>query len=206
MSKAIEITTLALDEGGQPILEGVRRDRGGKLIVGSSEVTVVKIESAIKGNSFEIFNGTKMIISVTDALDGTICPPIVILGEVVLMKGKEYNLTYDITLHVDETWRKIDILSRLSSKLEYTLLYPPHIKTQKELMDLILRHESISTSPFVRLKFEHPIEIQEQLDIEALVTREAGLAERRKKAEEEFKRQELQIEKDKKKLTKKQAK
>lgn len=205
MSKSIEITTLALDEGGQPILEGIRKDRGGKLIVGSAEVKVQKLESAIisKKDQYDVYPGTKMIISVTDALDGTICPPSVILGEVVLLKGKVYELIYDSSLHIDETWQTINIMARFSAKLEFVPLYPPQIKTQSALMDLILRHESISNSPFVRLRFEHPAEIQERLDIEALVLREQGLAERRKKAEEEFKLQELQIEKDRKKLTKK---
>jgi hypothetical protein len=131
-----------------------------------------------------------MSISVFDAPNGQLCPDLVTLGEVVLVKGASFELTYSDDI-IDESWTRVDRVIRdglLQGKK--SKLYPEYLKTQKELMNTLLRHESVVACPFVRFKLEHPPEIQKDLDLEVLIQQEKALKERKTKAEEEFKKQE----------------
>ncbi len=222
MGKAIEVESLPLDANGEPILSdvttkhsdsvqhitenGTTKERGNKIVVGNMDVKSIKIESANIGKTFDVYEDSILHISVGDAVNGQICPTSVILGEVVLSKGKNYQLVYNKSLPIDESWTTIDRVTRGGISGEMIPIYPVHIKNQAGLMNLILGHESISTSPFVKMRLEHPVEIQEKLDIEALVTREKSLLERKEKAAAEFKLMEKKLEDDKRKLEEKRNK
>jgi hypothetical protein len=220
--RPIEIESLPMDANGEPMMgnvitrtsnevqhiteDGVVKERGQKIVVENTVKKVIIIDSAIVGKTYDVYEGTKMIIGVNDAPNGQICPNSVILGQIVLFKDKVYELIYDKNLPIDETWMTVDRVTKGGVSGEMVHLYPKHLKNQAELMNVILSHECISTSPFVRLKLEHPVEIQETLDIEALITREKALLERQKKAQDEFKKQEEKIKKDREELEAKKQK
>jgi len=222
MAKAIEVESLPLDANGEPVLSdvttkhsdsvqhitenGTTKERGNKIVVGNMDVKSIRIETANIGKTFDVFEDSILHLSVGDAVNGQICPTSVILGEIVLSKGKNYQLTYNKNLPIDESWTTIDRVTRGGISGEMILIYPAHVKNQAALMNLILSHESISTSSFVKMRLEHPVEIQEKLDIEALIVRENSLKERKEKAATEFKLMEKKLEEEKKKLEEKKNK
>lgn len=210
MNQPIKVETFQVDSMGNPIIGEVTSisAAGGSRILQNSNALVkeYRVRSAHIGKTMTTYEGTKLFISVGDSPSGQSCPTKVILGEIVLGKGKIYELTNDPKLPIDESWTVFNPGSIRGIGEEMVPIYPRHMKNQAQLMNLILSHESISTSPFVRIRFEHPPEIQDQLDLDDLLNREKSLLERQKKMEEEFKLQELKLESERKKLKSKISK
>jgi hypothetical protein len=180
-----------IDEDGTRIVERIIPDF-------EKEFKLVKLQSANVGRLVEIFPGSKFKIILGRASNGQECPIIYCLGLVVLESNKEYELVYeDIPI---EGWTVRDCSKLAQDPNAETLCYPKGIKTQKLLIDTILRHESIYNCPFAYWSLEHPPEIQDQLDMRQLEVRETALEEKRKAMQEAFKKQEAKLASDKKRI------
>lgn len=212
----IVIDSLPMNEQGEPIndlklsgvpgkVEFIGEDGVKQVIDGIKTVTqveskVITIKSANIGRQINICPGAKLSLSIDDAPNGQQCPITMCLGEIVLAKGKVYELEYCNDPIVG--WTIADRSDPKQPNLRVTC-YPEGIRNQKELIELILSHESFYNCPFVRHTIIYPAEIQHKMDMDALLSREAALLERKKAVEEQFKKQEAALDKAKKTLEKK---
>lgn len=208
----IKIESVPLDPQGMPIVKHLPGERGKITLIdkdGSREVEgvrvktemetkVVKLGSANVGRLVDICEGSKFRISLGDSVAGQVCPSTMILGEVVLVKGKLYELEYsDKPI---EGWTKRDISQKdPNAKVK---CYPEHIQNQKQLIDLILSHESLYSCPFAKWNIEYPPHIQDKLDMEALERSEAALKEKRAAIEAQFLKEEKALKERKSKKEK----
>lgn len=208
MSKdEIIIESLPLDEQGRPILKHLPGEKGkitildkdgtreidGVRVKTELETKIIKLGSSNIGRVIDICEGSKFRISLGDAVNGQVCPGTMALGEVVLVKGKLYELEYtDIPV---VGWVKRDISQKdPNAKVQ---CYPDHIRTQKQLIDLILSHENIYTCPFAKWNIEYPPHIQDKLDMESLERREQALKEKKLAVEAQFLKEEKELKKRK---------
>lgn len=161
------------------------------------ERKVVLIEDAQVGNLVEIFPGSKLHILASD-IESQMCPILLTLGEVVLSKDKKYTLEYeDIPI---KGWQLKDRYDTKNPNAKQRC-YPDEVETQKQLIECILGHESTYNCAFVNWHLEHPPEMQEKLDLEALEVREDAIAQRRLAREATYKKEMQDFEKAKKELT-----
>lgn len=213
MARPIKIESIPMDENGQPRIgevsgvpgkvrvidaDGTREVDGVRVKTTMEEKSIV-IRSANIGKVIDMFPGTKLTLYLTDALNGQQCPPTMCLGEVVLVKDKVYELEYDNLPINGWTVRDRSDVKNPNAK---QLCYPEGIRNQKELMDLILGHESTFTCPFAKWHLTYPEEVQEKMDMDALDTREKALAERKAEVEKKFKKQEEELQKERARMAK----
>lgn len=184
------------DNGEKQLVDGAK-------VIAKLETKAITIESANIGRQINICPGAKLTISIEDAPNGQQCPPTMCLGEVVLAKNKIYELEY--CTDPIQGWTIAD-RSDPKNPSARTTCYPEGVRNQKELIELILSHESFYKCPFVRSNIVYPIEVQHKMDMEALLARETALLERKKLVEEQFKKQEAALEKARKALEKKEIK
>jgi hypothetical protein len=202
---------LPLDGNGNPILDNLsavpgkitvidedgKREIDGLRVQAKMEEKEIHIRSANVGKVIDVFPGSKLTLYIKDAINGQICPPTLCLGETVLVKDKVYELEYDTIPINGWTIRDRSDVKNPNAK---QLCYPEGIRNQKELMDLILGHESTFTCSFVRMQLTHPPEIQRDMDLAALDQREAALLERRAAIEAKLAQQEKELKKERDKF------
>lgn len=215
MSRDIRIESLPLDENGQPVLETSRgvpgkvkliNDKGqvsevdGLRVAAKTETRSIKVKSSHVGKIVDICEGSKLIISVTDAPNGQQCPSSLIVGSVVFLKDQVYELNYSKDPIKGWTIRDRSDVKNPNAK---SSCYPEGINDQKELIELLLEQSATHECPFVRYHIEYPAEVQHKLDMEQLVAREEALAERRKAVEQQLAKQAEVIEKKRKEISSK---
>jgi len=157
----------------------------GRRVEVDMDVKVIELRDSKVGRVVELCEGCVFTLVIDDA-GGQVCPPLLSLGDIVVVKGVSYTLRYENIEIEGWTIRDRANINNPNAKL---CCYPEGIKTQKQLMDLILGHESLFKSPFVRWNITYPVEVQERMDMEALEIREKALEERRAKIKKEFEKQ-----------------
>lgn len=159
----------------------------GMVVQADMDVKIIEFrDPKMNGKTVELCSGAKFTLNLIDIM-GQICPDLLCLGEVVVAKGKEYKLVYeDIPI---EGWTIRDRSDTKNPNAKQTC-YPEGIKTQKDLMELLISHEAIHLCPFANWRIEYPAEVQERMDMDALEVREKALEERKAAIKKEFERQE----------------
>lgn len=209
---------LPLSDTGQPIIKSLPQKEGKIKTITETGVTYVDgmrsqaelkqrritIDSGHIGQVVELYPGTKLKIMLNRAANGQECPIIYCLGQVVLESNREYELEYaDIPI---EGWTIKDCAKINTDPTAETLCYPKGIKSQKSLMEVILKHSAIYQCPFATWRLEYPEDIQEKMDMEALEIREQSLIERKKAALDHLAEQQKKLDQERKRLVDKTKK
>jgi hypothetical protein len=201
----VTIESLPLTEAGMPKFntkspipgkvkvvdkEGSREVDG---LISQTELEQKKIiiKNANIGRIVELYPGTKLSLMVTDAATGVECPIVCCLGNVVLERNIEYTAEYeDIPI---EGWMIRDCSKLATDPNAVVPCYPRGIKTQKQLIEVIFKHESLYNSAFARWTLKYPEEIQERMDMEHLEARERALEEEKARVKETLAQKEKQL-------------
>lgn len=176
---------------------GVIEKVDGLCVEAKMDVRVYELRDPRCGRIIELYDGTKFRLTLQD-IQGQICPSMMCLGEITVAKGKEYTLTYCDDPIEGWTIRDRSVRDNPNAK---QLCYPEGIKTQRQLMDLILEHEAIHACSFADWSLEYPPEIQSRMDMEQLEMREKSLAEKQSSAKKEFERQQALLKAEREKLS-----
>jgi len=213
----VEIKNVRFDENGEPQFDevtnklgdvrmpdgkgGVTIDKGQRAEV-TLQTKTIQIESGLLGKDVvKKYPNSRLTIWASDMANQN-CPESLLVGHVVLVKNKQYELVYaPIPI---EGWTTKDVAKPTDPSAQ-TTLYPDHIKSQDKLMDLILSHLAVHGSPFVSWTLEHPPEIQAELDLKQLETEQESLEERERLAQEKFLKEKALLEKKMKDAMKKKA-
>lgn len=207
---SIEIKSLPLDKLGQPILNqvGTQHTNIKEITQGGIELRtefapvydekVINLESK---NSklpriFKYYPGSVLELRVMDR-PGSIAPSLLCLGDVQLVKGHTYKLTFEDAPIKGFTKPDPSPSAKHFDKIK---LYPEELTTQAELFETILSHSSIVECPWVSMALTHRPEIQEKLDIEELQRKEAEFIKMKEERLKKFQEEQEELEKERERL------